>query len=156
MTNDPRTALALLDHAHRHWTGQPLPRPPGLAADAALDWLHQQAPYSLLAHGVEQDPLFFYANACALRCFGYPRQAFYGMPSRLSASPKDRDARQVLMETVRDKGFAADYTGWRVDHQGNPFMIYAGSVWNLLDAQGQRVGQAALFWPDAARVGVLI
>jgi hypothetical protein len=36
-----------------------------------------------------------------------------------------------------------------------PFMIYAGVVWTLLDSQGQTCGQAALFWTDEQRIGVL-
>jgi hypothetical protein len=42
-----------------------------------------------------------------------------------------------------------------VDRQGNAFMIHEGKVWTLVDQQGVRLGQAALFWPDAARVGQL-
>ena len=147
--------LPVLEASYHHWLGQPLPRPAGLSATAAFAWLHEQAPYALLAHGTESDPLFCYANAQALRCFGYPRADFIGMPSRLSASPKDREARQVLMETVGRQGHASGYAGWRVDQAGRAFMIHAGVVWNLIDSQGQRLGQAALFWPDEQRIGRL-
>lgn len=149
---DP-SLLPLLDASYGHWLGQPLPRPDGLPQADLFTWLHERAPYALLAHGGEVDPLFCYANHQALCCFGYSRTEFIGMPSRLSASPKDRAARQVLMETVGRQGFAMGYAGWRVDRTGRPFMIHAGVVWNLVDAEGRRLGQAALFWPDAQRVG---
>ncbi|WP_145013036.1 MEKHLA domain-containing protein [Pseudomonas oryzihabitans] len=147
------TLLPLLEASYRHWLGQSLPRPAGLPAADVLAWLHERAPYALLAHGTENDPLFCYANEQALCCFGYPRAEFLGMPSRFSASPKDRDERQRLMETVGRQGYAGDYEGWRVDQAGRAFMIYAGVVWNLVDGDGQRLGQAALFWPDRQRIG---
>ncbi|MGM3423710.1 MEKHLA domain-containing protein [Pseudomonas benzopyrenica] len=147
--------LPLLDASYHHWLGQPLLRPAGLSQADVLTWLHERAPYALLAHGIEQDPLFCYANHQALCCFGYPRAEFLGMPSRFSASPKDRDERQRLMEAVGRQGYASGYEGWRVDRDGEAFQIHAGVVWNLLDVDGQRLGQAALFWPDPQRVGQL-
>lgn len=147
------TLLPLLEASYRHWLGQSLPRPAGLPAADVLAWLHERAPYALLAHGTESDPLFCYANEQALRCFGYPRAEFLGMPSRFSASPKDRDERQRLMNAVGRQGYASGYEGWRVDKAGEAFQIHAGVVWNLLDANGQRLGQAALFWPDLQRIG---
>ena len=153
MSATDTTLLPVLEASYRHWLGESLPRPVDLPPQALLAWLHERAPYALLAHGTEGDPLFCYANHQALCCFGYSRTEFIGMPSRLSASPKDRAARQLLMETVARQGFATGYAGWRVDRTGRPFMIHAGVVWNLVDAEGVRLGQAALFWPDPQRIG---
>ncbi|WP_295464451.1 MEKHLA domain-containing protein [uncultured Pseudomonas sp.] len=153
MSTTDLSLLPLVEASYRHWLGQPLPRPVDLPEADLPAWLHERAPYALLAHGSEGDPLFCYANHQALCCFGYSRAEFIGMPSRLSASPKDRAARQVLMETVGRQGFATDYAGWRVHRTGRPFMIHAGVVWNLVDAEGRRLGQAALFWPDEQRIG---
>ncbi|MGY2374437.1 MEKHLA domain-containing protein [Pseudomonas sp. SDO524_S393] len=144
-----------LDKAYRHWTGQGLPAPAHLDPQQRLAWLHAEAPYSLLSHDGAADPRFTYVNECALNCFKYPRETFIGMPSRFSASELDRAARQVLLEQVTAKGIAAGYSGWRVDAHNQPFMIYAGEVWTLLDDAGQACGQAALFWPDESRIGVL-
>jgi len=71
--------VRLLDEAYRHWTGQGLPAPEGLGREERLVWLHEQAPYSLLAHDGAVDPRFTYVNECALRCFKYPREDFIGM-----------------------------------------------------------------------------
>ena len=147
--------VQLLDESYRHWSGQSLPTPEHLDASQRLSWLHTHAPYSLLAHDGATDPRFTYVNECALQCFKYPRETFIGMPSRFSASELDRAARQVLLEQVTAKGIAEGYSGWRVDADNQPFMIYAGAVWTLLDEAGQPCGQAALFWPDEQRVGVL-
>ncbi|WP_323148605.1 MEKHLA domain-containing protein [Pseudomonas oryzihabitans] len=145
--------LPLLEASYRLWLGQPLPRPADLLEADVFAWLHERAPYALLAHGSESDPLFCYVNEQALRCFGYPLDEFIGMPSRFSASPKDRDERQRLMEAVGRQGYASGYEGWRVDKAGEAFQIHAGVVWNLVDAEGIRLGQAALFWPDPQRIG---
>lgn len=147
--------VSVLDEAHRHWTGHGLPAPEHLNPQQRLAWLHAEAPYSLLAHDGGVDPLFTYVNACALACFKYAREDFIGMPSRFSASELDREARQVLLEQVSANGIADGYSGWRVDAQGEAFMIHAGVVWTLLDKSGQPCGQAALFWPDEQRIGVL-
>lgn len=147
--------VSLLDAAYRHWTGQGLPAPEHLDPQQRLAWLHSDAPYSLLAHDGGADPRFTYVNDCALRCFKYPRDTFIGMPSRYSASELDRAARQELLEQVTANGIAQGYSGWRVDAHQQPFMIHAGVVWTLLDDAGQACGQAALFWPDEQRIGVL-
>lgn len=153
--NEFREQVQQLDAAYRHWTGARLPAPDSLSEDERLAWLHHQAPYALLAHGIETDPLFHYANEQALASFKYPREEFIGMPSRFSASPMDREMRQTLLEQVTAKGIDHGYSGYRVDRMGRAFMIHEGSVWTLLDERGVRCGQAALFWPDPARVGML-
>jgi hypothetical protein len=145
--------VQLLDDAYRHWTGESLPAPQALTGLARLHWLHAHAPYSLLAHGTEDDPCFFYANEQALACFKYLRSEFLGMPSRFSASPLDRAMRQSLLEQVAANGIAHGYSGYRVDKDGNPFMIYEGKVWTLIDQRGENRGQAALFWPDERSIG---
>jgi hypothetical protein len=147
-----RELVQQLDAAYRHWTGARLPAPDSLSENERLAWLHAQAPYALLAHGTETDPLFYYANEQALASFQYPREQFMGMPSRFSASPLDREMRQTLLEQVTANGIAHGYSGYRVDRRGEAFMIREGKVWTLLDDQGAACGQAALFWPDPERV----
>ncbi|WP_160107943.1 MEKHLA domain-containing protein [Pseudomonas izuensis] len=153
--NEFTALVQQLDIAYRHWTGVPLPAPDSLGEHERLAWLHAQAPYALLAHGTEADPLFYYANEQALASFKYPREQFIGMPSRFSASPLDWEMRQFLLEQVTAKGIAHGYSGYRVDRSGQAFMIHHGSVWTLIDEQGAPCGQAALFWPDPERVGHL-
>lgn len=147
--------IQMLDESYRHWTGHGLPSPRQLDSQQRLTRLHTQAPYSLLAHDGATDPRFTYVNECALQCFKYPRDSFIGMPSRFSASELDRAQRQVLLEQVTANGIAEGYSGWRVDANNQPFMIYAGVVWTLLNSQGRACGQAALFWPDEQRIGVV-
>ena len=147
----PTATLTLLDNTYRHWTGGGLPCPL-IDPHSRAAWLHREAPYSLVFHNNSDEPVFTYGNECALRCFKYSREVFYGMPSRFSASSVDREARQALLNVVQTQGVASGYTGYRVDRYGHAFMIHDGIVWEVVDEKGIRHGQAALFWPDPAPI----
>ena len=56
-----------------------------------------------------------------------------------------RDERQRLLERVTQRGFIDDYAGVRISATGLRFRIEKAVVWNLIDAQGRRHGQAATF-----------
>ncbi len=137
--------FALLTQSYARLTGAPLvPR----SADAA--WLYRDAPFAVLAHDASTDPRFIYANKTAQICFGYSWDEFLALPSRLSAEPQDRAARQALLDAVARDGFHAGYRGVRVGKNGRRFLIEDGVVWELIDASGARHGQAATFatWRD--------
>ena len=103
------------------------------------------APFVLLSHGTEADPLFSYANRTAQALFGYPWETFVGLPSRLSAEPLVREERERLLWRVADQGFIDDYAGVRVAADGRRFRIQEAVVWNLVDETGTLQGQAACF-----------
>lgn len=140
----PDTELALLLLAsHRRLTGRELLPPaatPELTARALYD-----APFVVLAHDASADPLFTYANRAAQRRFAMTREQIVGLPSRLSAEPLVREERQRLLERVAAQGYIDDYRGVRIDARGRRFEIRRATVWNLLDAAGAVVGQAAAF-----------
>jgi hypothetical protein len=50
-----------------------------------------------------------------------------------------------LLERVTRDGFIADYSGIRIAASGRRFRIERAVVWNLIDADGTRHGQAATF-----------
>lgn len=139
LSTDP-AFFALLTESFARLTGTPLV-PQG--ADAA--WLYREAPFAVLAHDPSADPCFTYANKAAQKCFGYSWDEFLALPSRLSAEPQDRAARQALLDAVARDGFAAGYRGVRVGKDGRRFLIEDGVVWELIDAHGTRHGQAATF-----------
>ena len=112
----------------------------------AAEWLYE-APFGLLAHDTSPDPLFVYANRRAQQLFGYHRDEFIGLPSRLSAGQQNRRSRAALMDRVRRHGYAQGYRGPRVTKDGRPFWIENVTIWNLVVADGPPVGQAALI-PD--------
>ncbi|SRR5258708_5168625 len=138
------TLIAQIDECFRALTGEHLPCPPGIPD--RYQWLHEHAPYSILAHNAEADPHFIYANRYALACFKYTAEEMLSLPSRLSAVAQDRAQRERLLQDVTHDGIAYNYTGPRVDKYENRFMIYDGIVWQLQSGQGVVWGQGALFW----------
>jgi PAS domain-containing protein len=108
-------------------------------------WLYREAPFVVLAHNTEPDPIFIYANEAAQACFGYSWEEFMTLASRLSAEPADQAARQTLLDAVAKNGFMTGYGGVRVAKSGARFRIEHGIVWELIDLEGVRRGQAATF-----------
>ncbi|MCJ7527202.1 MAG: MEKHLA domain-containing protein, partial [Methyloceanibacter sp.] len=53
--------------------------------------------------------------------------------------------RQTLLEEVRRHGFMSGYRGIRIAKSGKRFIIEDGAVWELIDRDGIRHGQAATF-----------
>ena len=103
------------------------------------------APFALVSHNAETDPIFNYGNMAALRLFERTWDEFTAMPSRLSAEPLLRDERQRLMEEVAVKGYIADFPAVRVSKSRRRFSIQGPVLWNVQDDEGRLLGQAALF-----------
>lgn len=103
------------------------------------------APLAIVAHGTEDDPLFFFGNRAALTRFETTVDQFVGMPSRRSAEAPLREERQALLGRVARDGFIDDYAGIRISVRGTRFSIRDAIVWNLIDPQGAIHGQAAAF-----------
>ena len=99
----------------------------------------------VVSHGTEADPIFNYANQRALTLFEMNWDEFTALPSRKSAEPLHRDAREELMQTVRDNGFIDNYSGVRISSSGQRFSIESAVVWNVIDPLGVLHGQAATF-----------
>jgi hypothetical protein len=102
-----------------------------------------EAPFAVLAHGVQPDPVLFYGNETALRLWDMSFDAFTRMPSRLTAEPMLREERQRLLETAARKGFIDDYAGVRISSSGARFVIRDVILWTLQDEAGAPHGQAA-------------
>lgn len=142
--NDFQRAHArLLIESFRRLTGRDL-LPAGVdAADTARRLYH--APFVVLSHDTAPDPVFTYANLTAQRLFEMPWARIVGMASRYSAEPLEREERQRLLERVASHGYIDDYSGVRVSSTGKRFLVRDATVWNLVDAAGQVLGQAATF-----------
>jgi hypothetical protein len=142
-SNDFLVAHAMrLVESHLRLTGRAL-LPGGAAAEVARALY--RAPFVVLSHDTGDDPLFTYANLAAQERFELPWAEIVGMPSRFSAEPLARDERQRLLERVARDGYIDDYSGVRIAKSGRRFMIRRATVWNLVDAHGGKVGQAATF-----------
>lgn len=131
--------------SHARLTGRPLLERKTGESDAELAARLYTAPWVVVAHGVEPDPCFNYANLTAQQLFGRTWDEFIGLPSRLSAEAPARDERERLLARVTAYGFIDDYSGVRIANSGRRFRIRRATVWNVSDATGQNIGQAATF-----------
>ena len=133
----------LLIESYRRWTGHDL-------VDADLPLKEQaralfEAPFALVSHGLETDPIFNYGNCVALRLFEVSWEALTRMPSRESAEPMNRDERVRLLDRVSSQGYIDDYAGIRISASGRRFAIEQATVWNVVNSDGELCGQAAVF-----------
>lgn len=103
------------------------------------------APFVVLSHGLEADPVLNYGNAIALQLWEMSAGALIRMPSRLTAEPMNQAAREHFMQQTRERGFAIGYQGVRISASGRRFRIEDATLWNVLDASGAPAGQAATF-----------
>jgi hypothetical protein len=104
-----------------------------------------QAPFVVVSHGTEADPILNYGNAAALALWEMSWEAFTQTPSRLTAEPVHREERAALLARTSENGYVDDYSGIRVTKCGRRFRIEQAIVWNLTDSTGSRRGQAACF-----------
>jgi hypothetical protein len=129
--------------SHRQWTGRDLliecPDERETARRAF------EAPWVLVAHGVEQDPILSYGNRAALALWELDWPEFTRTPSRLTAEPLAREERRHLLETVAHTGYMDGYSGVRISSSGQRFRIARATVWNVIDERGRSCGQAAAF-----------
>ncbi len=112
----------------------------------AAEILFKAPPAVLSALGpVGTDHLFNYANRTALELFEYPWDELIGQPSSTSAEPVHQDERRRLLDEVGRHGFIQNYTGIRISKTGRRFRIINATVFNLLDKNGNYLGQSATF-----------
>jgi hypothetical protein len=132
----------LLD-SYRHWTGRELidrkGEPEGQAG------LLFQAPFVVVSHGVEADPVLNYGNRTALDLWETTWEQLVKTPSRLTAEPVNQPERQQMLEIARSRGFFDGYRGVRVSMTGRRFLVEHALIWTVMDTAGDKIGQAATF-----------
>lgn len=103
------------------------------------------APFVVVSHGTQTDPILNYGNQVALNLWEMDLETLLQTPSRMTAEPMHRDERARLLERTSRDGFVDDYRGIRIASTGRRFLIEKAIVWNLVNDAGDRVGQAATF-----------
>ena len=115
------------------------------ACDAELALALDEAPFVVVSHGTEPDPVLNYGNATALALWEMNWAEFTRTPSRLTAEAPNREERARLLAAVTANGFIDNYSGVRISKTGRRFLITQATVWNLLTDDGLPCGQAASF-----------
>lgn len=145
----PPVTDALIAHctrmvvSFRHWTGRDLIRGPTSGTDVVERLF--DAPFVLLSHGAETDPILTFGNRLALTLWETTWERFTRMPSRLTAEPVAREERARALADVARRGCVENYRGIRVSRTGRRFLIERAVVWSLIDSVGRVTGQAAMF-----------
>ena len=142
---DPETVahVQLLLDSFARLVGRELVSREGSAAEQAERLFH--APFVVVSHGTEADPVLNYGNAQAIALWELTWQELTRTPSRLTAEPMHRDERARLLARTREHGFVDDYSGIRISKTGRRFRIEQAIVWNLTGAASEHRGQAATF-----------
>jgi len=137
------THTAGLARSFKRWTGRDLLAgvTPGLELAAGLFG----APFVVVSHGTEADPVLNYGNQAALALWEMTWEELTSTPSRLTAEAPSREERARLLAAVSRDGFIDNYSGVRISKSGRRFRIERAIVWNLMTSEGKPCGQAATF-----------
>ncbi len=103
------------------------------------------APFVVVSHGTEADPILNYGSQLALTLWEMTWDQLVQTPSRLTAEPVNRDERARMLEQARVQGYLDNYRGVRMSRRGRRFLIEQALVWTVVDQAGCRRGQAATF-----------
>jgi hypothetical protein len=135
--------VQILNRSLERWTGRKLVAGAVSAPELADRLFH--APFVVVSHGREDDPILNYGNATALSLWEMAWEELTATPSRLTAEAPNREERARLLAAVTAKGFIDDYSGIRISQTGRRFRIRQATVWNLLGPDDKYYGQAAMF-----------
>ena len=129
----------LLLSSFARMTGQTL-----LTSEENLARRLYEAPFALVSHGMQDDPIFCYGNNADLKLWKMTWDEFTSMPSRLTAEPAVQKEREYLLQEARQKGYITNYKGVRIAKDGQRFVIRETVLWNVVDLQNRQHGQACL------------
>lgn len=102
-----------------------------------------EAPFAVASAGTEEDPVLNYGNARALELWAMDWATFTRTPAKQTAEPDEREARERLLQLVREQGYIDDYQGTRITSTGQRFQIERATIWNVTGVEGKYRGQAA-------------
>jgi len=129
--------------SYRHWTERELIERAGSATEQAAELF--SAPFVVISHGGQADPLLNYGNRAALDLWEVSWEDFCRTPSRLTAEPINQMERTRMLAEAQTRGYLSEYRGVRISNTGRRFLVEHALVWNVLNGDGKRVGQAATF-----------
>jgi hypothetical protein len=127
----------------RHWTGRDLMERQGSPQEQAHSLF--AAPFIVVSHGREDDPVLNYGNRMALQLWEMAWEQFSRTPSRLTAEPVNQAERERMLARARAQGFIDDYRGVRISGTGRRFLVEEAVVWTVVDHEREPLGQAATF-----------
>ncbi|WP_282076994.1 MEKHLA domain-containing protein [Epibacterium ulvae] len=103
------------------------------------------APFAVLSHNTDADPVLTYGNLFAQELFEVRWGDLVTMHSKNTAEQVHRNERNRMFETMRAQGYIRNYQGVRISASGKRFEIQNATIWPLLDTEGKKQGEAAFF-----------
>jgi hypothetical protein len=120
---------------------------PRIGTDREQSKMLFYAPFVVVSHGTQTNPIFNYGNCTALDLWGLTWQELLETPSRATVQGEEIkiEERQKMLDLVKKQGYISDYNGVRITKNGQLFRIEKAIVWNIIDRDGIYCGQAATF-----------
>lgn len=103
------------------------------------------APFVLVSHNNEEDPIFKFGNQMGLDLWELTWDDFTKTFSKQTAETELQENRKKSLDEVAKNGFISAYSGIRISSTGKRFRIEDVKIWNVLDDNQQKIGQAASF-----------
>ena len=103
------------------------------------------APFVLVSHGIQAEPIFNYANQTAMELWSLSWDEFIATPSASVTEPDEIEDRALMLKQAAEQGYIDNYQGIRTAKTGKKFRIEGVRLWNLSDRPGKICGQAATF-----------
>ncbi|RMH09919.1 MAG: MEKHLA domain-containing protein [Nitrospirae bacterium] len=143
--NHPKSVawIQLVLDSYREWLGQDLIERVGSPEEQARELFY--APFVVVSHGSEPDPVLNYGNQAALHLWEMEWEEFCRTPSRLTTEPVNQPERTQMLEQAARHGYIRNYRGIRHARSGRRFLVEHATVWNVLDQHRCYCGQAATF-----------
>ncbi len=126
-----------------HWTSKELLARDGNVTEQARRLYF--APCVVVSHGLEADSILNYINQAALNLWEMTWEELIRTPSCQTAEPVNQEERARMLRVVEKQGYFDRYRGVRISARGRRFFVEEAIVWNVMDEEGQRIGQAATF-----------
>ena len=133
----------MLLNSYVHWTQTELIDRHGTPLEQAQHLF--AAPFVVASHGGEAEPILNYGNAQALKLWEMNWEEFTTTPSRLTAEPVNQAERARMLQATDRDGIIQNYRGARVSKAGNRFLVEKATVWNVMDKNKNKIGQAVTF-----------
>ena len=89
---------------------------------------------------------FNYLNKAALSIFKVTLDQVIGKPTTMTAPESEQKERNALLNQVDSYGFIENYKGVRVASDGKLFQIKDATIWNIVDKESIKIGQAVIIY----------
>ena len=89
---------------------------------------------------------FNYLNKAALSLFKVTKDQVIGRSTTMTAPKSEQKQRNELLNQVNSFGFIDNYKGIRVTSDGELFQIEDATIWNVVDKNSHKMGQAVIIY----------